>query len=65
MGADQGVGQHVLATTLHRQGERMDADFTFTHEGPGPGERAYWVRVKQSDFQRAWSSPFYIDTGDT
>ena len=59
-----GVGQNVLATTMHHVGESMDADFTFTHERAGLGEHAYWVRVKQSDFHHAWSSPIYIETRD-
>ena len=59
-----GVGQSVRATTMHHQGGRMDADFTFTHERPARGEHAYWVRIKQSDFHRAWSSPIYVEMGD-
>jgi hypothetical protein len=59
-----GIGQKVMVTTLHHEGESMDTNFTFTHDKAGPGEHAYWVRIKQSDFHRAWSSPIYIDIGD-
>lgn len=56
-----GVGQKVRLTTLHHEGGCLDADFTFTHERADRGERAYWVRVKQADFHRAWSSPIYVE----
>jgi len=59
-----GIGQNVRATTMHHEGGRSDADFTFTHDRVGRGECAFWVRVKQADFHRAWSSPIYVETGD-
>ncbi len=27
---------------------------------PSPGERAYWLRVRQSDGEQAWSSPIWV-----
>ena len=39
-----------------------DVAFEFTDETPEPGDQAYWVRVVQTDFHRAWASPIYLTT---
>ena len=41
-------------------GDVLDAEFTFLDETAATGERAYWVRVEQTDGHRAWSSPIYV-----
>ncbi len=56
-----GLDQYVTASTLHTEEGVSDADFEFTDEDFGDGEGAYWVRVVQTDFHRAWSSPIYIE----
>lgn len=37
------------------------ATFTFTDLNPQPGVNPYWVRVTQSDMERAWTSPVFVD----
>ncbi len=56
-----GVGQMVRATTLHSDGEVADATVDYLDPDLGPGEHAYFIRVVQADFHRAWSSPIYVD----
>lgn len=55
-----GLEQSVRATTLHTVGDVADAELVFTDNAAEPGEQAYWVRVIQTDFHRAWSSPIYV-----
>ena len=57
-----GLDQRVTASTLHTDGENCDTEFAYVDEHPGNGEQAYWVRVVQTDFHRAWSSPIYVKT---
>lgn len=57
-----GLEQYVAASTLHTNGGTCDVEFEFTDDTPGNGEQAYWVRVVQTDFHRAWSSPIYVET---
>ena len=56
-----GLEQALRATTRHCEGDEHDATFEFVDEAAVPGEQAYWVRVVQKDFHRAWSSPIYVD----
>ena len=56
-----GVDQMVRATTLHSDGEVADATVDFVEDDLGPGEHAYFIRVVQADFHRAWSSPIYVE----
>jgi hypothetical protein len=55
-----GLEQYVTASTKHTNDDICDAEFSYIDEDPGSGEQAYWVRVVQTDFHRAWSSPVYI-----
>jgi len=55
-----GLEQYVTASTLHTDGGNCDAEFEYLDENPVEGEQAYWVRVVQTDFHRAWSSPIYV-----
>ena len=57
-----GLEQYVTASTLHTDGNTMDATFEHTDNACGAGEQAYWVRIVQTDFHRAWSSPIYLET---
>jgi hypothetical protein len=57
-----GLEQYVTAGTLHTDGGTYDAEFEYVDENPGDGEQAYWVRVVQTDFHRAWSSPIFVET---
>ena len=60
-----GLEQRVRASTLHSSGDVLDAEFAFLDESAATGERAYWIRVEQTDGHRAWSSPVYVNlTGD-
>ena len=34
-------------------------------ESPGPGDFYYWVKVNQSDGDRAWTSPIWIESSST
>ncbi len=56
-----GEGQSVSVSTLHREGHTAHAEFDFVEEGLKPGSHAYYVRVVQADFHRAWSSPIHVD----
>ena len=56
-----GVGRSVRASTLHFQGDEKEVNFDFDTESLPLGEHAYWVRVIQSDFHRAWTSPIYAN----
>ena len=55
-----GLEQQVRASTLHTSGDVLDAEFAFLDKTAATGERAYWVRVEQTDGHRAWSSPIYV-----
>ncbi len=55
-----GLEQQVRASTLHTTGDVQDAEFAWRDETRATGERAYWVRVEQTDGHRAWSSPIYL-----
>ncbi len=57
-----GLEQYVTASTQHTDGGTPDVNFEFTDENPGAGDQAYWIRVVQTDFHRAWSSPIYLTT---
>lgn len=56
-----GVGQAVRATTLHAEGDVSDATVDVFEDDLPPGEHAYFLRVVQADFHRAWSSPIYVN----
>lgn len=57
-----GLEQYVTASTLHTEGNTCDVNFDCIDDASGNGEQAYWVRVVQTDFHRAWSSPVYLKT---
>jgi hypothetical protein len=56
-----GEGQAVRATTLHPEGDVTEVAFDLLEEGLEPGAHAYWLRVEQTNFHLAWSSPVYLD----
>ena len=56
-----GQGQAVDVSTLHCEGEVKQAEFDFVEKDLPPGNHAYWVRVVQTDFHRAWTSPIFVD----
>ena len=56
-----GLEQAVGATTLHCEGDVTEAEIDYRDEDAAAGSHAYWVRVVQVDFHRAWSSPIYVD----
>lgn len=57
-----GLEQCVTATTLHTDDGTCDAEFDYVDDAPSYPEQAYWVRVVQTDFHRAWSSPIFVET---
>ena len=57
-----GLQQYVTASTLHTDGGTYDAEFDYVDDAPSYPEQAYWVRVVQTDFHRAWSSPIYVES---
>jgi hypothetical protein len=57
-----GLEQYVTVSARHTDGGTPDVGFDFVDENPGSGDQAYWVRVVQTDFHRAWSSPVYLTT---
>jgi hypothetical protein len=56
-----GLEQSLMASTRHCEGNEQDATFEFIDEKANGGEQAYWIRVTQTDFHRAWSSPIYVE----
>ncbi len=56
-----GLEQSLRASTRHYEGDEHDATFVFIDEKADGGEQAYWIRVTQLDFHRAWSSPIYVE----
>jgi hypothetical protein len=58
------LDQSVTVSTLHSDGEVSHAEFDFTEEDLKPGSHAYFVRVVQGNFHRAWTSPIYVDVKD-
>ncbi len=36
-------------------------EFKVTDDSPRPGINPYWVRVTQSDMEKAWTSPVFVD----
>ncbi len=59
-----GLNQFVTASTLHTDGDKYDTEFEYNDISKFKGEKAYWVRVVQTDFHKAWSSPIYIKNKD-
>jgi len=53
-------GQAVLISTQHCEGQSTVAEFDFTEADIRPGLHMYWVRVLQTDFHRAWTSPIFV-----
>jgi hypothetical protein len=60
-----GLEQALRVTTRHCRGDELDATFEFVDEAAAAGEHAYWVRIVQTDFHRAWSSPIYVEMEGT
>lgn len=56
-----GESQNVQVSTLHSTGDICEAEFDFKDEDIQQGSHAYWVRLVQADFHRAWTSPIYVD----
>lgn len=56
-----GVEKSVSVSTLHCEGDKQETRFDFVEEDLKPGVHAYWLRVVQQDFHRAWTSPIYVD----
>jgi hypothetical protein len=56
-----GLGQTVCVSTRHATGTVRDATIDVTENALSSGEHAYWLRVVQRDFHRAWSSPIYVN----
>ena len=55
-----GLEQYVTVSTQHSDGGPLDFSFNYVDEPSQLGEQAYWVRIVQNDFHRAWSSPIYL-----
>ena len=59
-----GLDQSVRASTMHCEGDVCDVTIDdVVEDNLEPGSHAYFVRVVQRDFHRAWSSPVYVDYG--
>jgi hypothetical protein len=58
------LDQSVSVTTQHSSGEVSHAEFDSTEADLKPGSHAYYVRVVQRDFHRAWTSPIYVELKD-
>lgn len=56
-----GLGQRVEISRVPPQELPVSVSFSFTDHEVGPGTDCYWVRVVQSDGEKAWSSPLFIE----
>lgn len=56
-----GDSSQVVRLEPGRVGGPRDATVEHTDRGAEPGVNAYWVKVLQSDFEMAWSSPVFLD----
>jgi hypothetical protein len=56
-----GLDQAVRASTRHATGTVRDATIDVAENALSTGAHAYWLRVIQRDFHRAWSSPIYVN----
>lgn len=55
-----GVNRHVSLQRLPVEPPPPDVHVEFPATGPEFGPAAYWVRVRQTDGARAWSSPIFL-----
>lgn len=55
-----GLEQVVSATCAHYAGDSADTQIDLRDPDLAPGPHAFWLRVEQRDFHRAWSSPIYV-----
>ncbi|HCU37341.1 MAG TPA: DUF3604 domain-containing protein [Armatimonadetes bacterium] len=55
-----GVGRHVSLQRLPAEAPPADVRVEFPVTGTGFGPAAYWVRVRQVDGAKAWSSPIFL-----
>ena len=55
-----GLEQYVTVSTQHSDGGPLDFSFNYVDDSSQIGKQAYWVRIVQNDFHRAWSSPVYL-----
>jgi hypothetical protein len=58
------VERSVTVSTRHFEGDEKEAIFDFDTTHVTTGAHAYWLRVVQSDFHRAWTSPIYVTVTD-
>jgi hypothetical protein len=59
-----GEQRSVMVSTQHSKGDKKEVLFDFDTAHLPSGAHAYWVRVIQSDFHRAWTSPVYVTVED-
>jgi hypothetical protein len=43
-------------------GSPESAEFTYVDKAPKPGINPYWMRVKQTNMEMAWTSPVFFDS---
>jgi hypothetical protein len=56
-----GVLDRRLTVSLDNQPTPESVQFEFTDSGAQPGVNTYWIRVRQTDLEMAWSSPIFVD----
>lgn len=56
-----GGSSQIVRLEPGRAGGPREAAVEHTDRGVEPGVNAYWVKVLQSDFEMAWSSPVFLD----
>lgn len=54
------VGKAVIVSAVPTREPSRRVELTFVDDGFQPGINPYWVRVTQTDFEKAWSSPIYL-----
>ena len=55
------LNRKISLSLAPEPGSPETAEFTHVDKSPLPGVNPYWMRVKQTDMEMAWTSPVFMD----
>ena len=58
---DLGQLDRAVAVEMAPETGSERVEFSVVDDSPKPGINPYWVRVTQSDMEKAWTSPVFVD----
>ena len=58
---DLGQLDRAVAVEMAPEPGAERAEFSVVDDSPRPGINPYWVRVTQTDMEKAWTSPVFVD----